>query len=346
MSRAGKAPVAVGVIGAGALGKEHIRRLCTAVGGVRVALVAEPGAQNAAFVREKYGIETVDDGAALIESPDVEAVVIASPDATHEALTLACIEAGKPVFCEKPLAATAEGCRRVMEAEQAAGRRLVQVGFMRRYDKHHRELHSLLRSGAIGAPLLVHAVHRNPTMAPGYTSAMQISNAAIHELDALRFLLGEEVVRCRVEKARKSTHAGLVQDPLLVLMETQSGTLIDLEVFTHCRYGFDIGMEVVGEEGTAALPPSASVTKKHDGARTLREYDFWQERYFQAYDLEFQDWAAHLPGEPAGPSAWDAAASALLADACIRSLESGREEAVDIPKPPAFYRQALAQKAP
>lgn len=331
----------VGVVGVGALGSQHIHRLCTAVAGVQLTLVAGKGPENTEKMRQQYGVEAAADGFELIASPKVEAVVIASPDDTHLPLALACIAAGKPVFCEKPLAPTAAGCRQVMEAEEKAGRRLVQLGFMRRYDKHHRQLRAAIAEGAIGEVLMAHCVHRNPAMPQGFTSAMEVSNAAIHELDALRFLLGEEVVRCRVEKARPSRHAAGVRDPMLLLMETESGVLIDIEVFTNCRYGFDIRCEVVGEEGTLSLPQSASVVLKQKAARSTREYNYWQERYHQAYDLELQHWAQSLPtGRAAGPSAWDGYAAAVMADALIRSIETGADEPVELMEQPALYAGA------
>lgn len=102
-------------------------------------------------------------GAALITASHVDAVLVASSGPTHAEHVLNAIAVGKPVFCEKPLATTAVDCLRIVEAETAYGSRLVQVGFMRRYDEGYRELKRLLDSGGIGAPLMVHCVHRSPT---------------------------------------------------------------------------------------------------------------------------------------------------------------------------------------
>ena len=102
-------------------------------------------------------------GEELIASDGVDAVLVTSWGATHEAYVLAAIAAGKPCFCEKPLATTAEGARRIVDAEVAHGKRLVQVGFMRRYDAGYRMLKQVVDSD-IGPPLMVHAAHRNPTV--------------------------------------------------------------------------------------------------------------------------------------------------------------------------------------
>ncbi|MBF3332676.1 Gfo/Idh/MocA family oxidoreductase, partial [Leptospira borgpetersenii serovar Ballum] len=106
--------------------------------------------------------EVYADGQDVIKAQDVDALIVTAWDPTHEAFTLGAIEAGKPVFCEKPLAMTAEGCRRIVDAEMKAGRRLVQVGFMRPYDAGYQALKGVIDSGEIGAPLMLHCAHRNP----------------------------------------------------------------------------------------------------------------------------------------------------------------------------------------
>ena len=107
---------------------------------------------------------------------------------------LAAIAAGKPVFCEKPLATTQEACLRIIEAEVAFGRRLVQVGYMRRYDAAYRALKAVVDSGEIGAPLLMHCAHRNPSVPAHYTREMAITDTAVHEIDMVRWMFGEEIV--------------------------------------------------------------------------------------------------------------------------------------------------------
>ena len=173
---------------------------------------------------------------------------------------LAAIKAGKPVFCEKPLATTAEACLRIVEAEIASGRHLVQVGFQRRYDKGYRALKKAIDDGAIGAPLMIHCAHRNPSVPEAYVSDMAIVDTFIHEIDALRWLIDDDYVSAQVLVPRntKHTHAKL-NDPIIVLLATKSGVRIDGEVFVNCRYGYDIQCQVVGEEGVASLPEPESV---------------------------------------------------------------------------------------
>src|SRR5215470_13348361 len=144
----------VGVIGVGMIGQDHIRRLTHVLSGARVAAVTDVDVDRAKSVASGLpGARTHETGQDLIHDDEVDAVVVCSWGPTHEEYVLACIEAGKQVFCEKPLATTEQACLRIMDAEMAAGRRLVQVGFMRRYDAAYQALKKTVDSGAIGAPL-------------------------------------------------------------------------------------------------------------------------------------------------------------------------------------------------
>lgn len=161
---------------------------------------------------------------------------------------LAAIAAGKPVFCEKPLAVTAQGCRNIVDAEAKHGKRLVQVGFMRPYDQGYRALKQVLTSGQIGEPLMLHCAHRNPTVGEAYTTDMAITDTLIHEIDVLRWLLDDDYVSVQVVFPRKSPKAfPHLKDPQIVLFETAKGTRIDVEIFVNCQYGYDIQCEVVGK---------------------------------------------------------------------------------------------------
>ena len=185
----------------------------------------------------------------------MDAVLVASWGPTHEEHVLAAIAAGKPVFCEKPLATTEEACLRILDAEMASGRRLVQVGFMRRYDAGYQALKAALGDGGIGTPLLMHCAHRNPSVPPyGFTTEGMITDSAMHEIDLVRWLFDEDIVAAGILKPRRSSEAGAdLHDPLIVLLEMASGILVDVEVFVNARYGYDIRGEIVGERGTVSL---------------------------------------------------------------------------------------------
>ena len=211
---------------------------------------------------------------------------------------LACIAAGKPVFCEKPLATTQDACRRIVEAEVAAGRRLVQVGFNRRYDPAHRALKQAIDGGAIGAPLLAHCAHRNASVPAHYTRDMSIADTAIHEIDELRWLFGTEIVAVQVHTPRRSSRGGALQDPLLVLFEMADGVLVDLEVSVNVHYGYEIRCEVSGETGTVELADPAPVRIRREGAVAGLVPADWRERFALSYDIELP--SGSTPSPPRG----------------------------------------------
>ncbi|MFF5564033.1 Gfo/Idh/MocA family protein [Streptomyces sp. NPDC012623] len=333
--------VRIGVIGAGMIGQDHIRRLTQVVTGTRVTAVFDIDAARAEAAAAPVGARALRSGAEVIGSADVDAVVVTSWGPTHAEHVLAAVAAGKPVFCEKPLATTAADCLKIIEAETAHGSRLVQVGFMRRYDAGYREMKGVIASGAIGEPLIVHCAHRNPTAPASYTSAMAAQDTAVHEIDVLRWLLDDEIRSVQVLKPRRTRnrHEHL-QDPQIMLFETAAGVRIDLEVFVNCRYGYDIQCETVGEEGLVRLPDPATVAVRGAGRNSTGVLQDWQGRFEGAFDTEFREWAASVATgtEPTGPSSWDGYAATVITDALVQALESGaviRVEALE--QRPAFY---------
>jgi myo-inositol 2-dehydrogenase / D-chiro-inositol 1-dehydrogenase len=267
-------------------------------------------------------------------------VLVASWGQAHEEQVLAAIEAGKPVFCEKPLAPTSRACLRIIDAEVASGRRLVQVGFMRRYDVGYQALKAVVDDGSIGAPLMMHCAHRNPSVPPyDFSTEMSITDSAVHEMDLVRWMFGEEVVAVSVLKPRRTSKAAAgLHDPLIVLFETASGVLVDDEVFVNAGYGYDIRGEIVGESGTAALADHAEVTVAAAGRRGGGVPADWRTRFARAYDAELSDWLKSVAeGTSAGPSAWDGYAAAVITDSCLEALRTGRRTEVSMRERPDLY---------
>lgn len=331
----------IGVIGAGAIGRDHIRRCSQVLQGARVVAVNDINRDNATGVVEQLRLDArvYDDGHALINASDVQAVLVTSWGPSHEEFVLAAVAAGKPVFCEKPLAVTAQGCKNIVEAEAKHGKRLVQVGFMRPYDRGYRALKQVLTSGQIGEPLMLHCAHRNPKVGEAYTTDMAITDTLIHEIDVLRWLLDDDYVSVQVVFPRKSSKAlAHLRDPQIVLFETAKGTRIDVEIFVNCQYGYDIQCEVVGETGIAKLPEPSSVQMRSNARLSNEILTDWKERFIDAYDVELQGFINDvLAGQLQGPSAWDGYAAAVTADACVAAQLSGEVVPVSLPPRPSFY---------
>ena len=335
----------IGVIGTGNIGTDHIAKLSGRIAGARVSAVFDIDADRAAQVASTAGAKAHASALDVIGSPDTDALVLASPGPLHPEQTLACFEAGKPVLCEKPLATTSEDCLRVLDAEVALGRRLVQVGFMRRYDAAYRQVKATVDAGTVGEALMVHAVHRNPSVPASFTADMSMTDSVVHEFDTFRWLLGTEIRAVTVLAGKRSPRAAAaMRDPQLVLMEMADGVLVEVESFVNCQYGYDVRCEVVGSEGTVTLenPTGSAVTVA--GARAQGVPADWRVRFDQAYHVELQEWVDGVTaGVVAGPSAWDGYAATAVGEACVRSLAEGGGVEVDLAAQPALYaRQGTA----
>jgi myo-inositol 2-dehydrogenase / D-chiro-inositol 1-dehydrogenase len=341
--------VNVGVIGVGMIGQEHIRRLTYVLSGARVAAVTDVDLDRAKSVAQGLPgeVRVHETGQDLINDEGVDAIVVASWGPTHEEYVLASITAGKQVFCEKPLATTREACERIVDAEVATGKRLVMVGFMRRYDDAYRAMKKAITDGEIGAPLMFHSAHRNPSVPPHYVSDMIINDTCVHDIDVARWLLDTEITATRVVKPRKNSRASEhLTDPLLILFETATGAVIDVEASINIQFGYDIRGEVVGESGTVELAESTQVIVKREGRYGGRVPDDWRERFVRAYDVEFQEWIdAVKAGASTGPSSWDGYAATAVCDAALEALHGGDRVEVPLRVKPDLYVAAPGQGA-
>jgi myo-inositol 2-dehydrogenase/D-chiro-inositol 1-dehydrogenase len=331
--------VNVGVIGVGMIGQEHIRRLTTTVPGARVVAVSdvdEARAREAAALLA--GVQVYALGEDLILAREVEAVIVASWGPTHAAFVMAAIKAGKPVFCEKPLATTEADCSAILDAETAFGRRLVQVGFMRRFDPQYLGMKETIASGAIGAPLIFQSGHRNPSVPAHYTGDMALTDTAVHDIDIARFLLDDEPAAISVRAPRRNSRAGDVADPLMTLIDMRAGALVAIETSVHVAYGYDIRGEVIGESGTVSLAERNDVVVKANGAFMGRVPSDWPERFGAAFDAEFRAFiAAASEGRVAGPSAWDGYVATVATLAGVKALKTKKREPIKLRPRPRLY---------
>ncbi|EIW20499.1 MULTISPECIES: Gfo/Idh/MocA family protein [Pelosinus] len=333
----------IGVIGTGAIGEDHIRRITNTLSGAKIVAVTDVNVEQAKAVikNQKLDAKLYESGHGLIQAKEVDVILVTSWGPTHEEFVLAAIAAGKPVFCEKPLATTAEGCARIVESEVKHGKRLVQVGFMRRYDKGYYALKDVVTAGKIGEPLIVHCAHRNPVVGDNYTTDMAITDTMIHEIDVLRWLLDDDYVSVQVVYPRKTQKASShLRDPQIILIETAKGIRVDVEVFVNCQFGYDIQCEVVGETGIARLPEPANVLMRSEAKRSVEILTDWKKRFIESYDIELQGFIdAVNQGQPNGPSAWDGYAAAVTADACVKAQQTGEIVPVTMKQRPAFYNK-------
>ncbi|MGW3198062.1 Gfo/Idh/MocA family protein [Streptomyces sp. NPDC001118] len=330
----------VAVLGAGHMGADHIRRLDQVVSGAQVMAVADPDVERAKDA--VAGIDSVtvhQDPVAALDAPGVAAVLIASPGPAHEEALLAAFARGLPVLCEKPMVPDSTGALRIVEAEARLGRRLAQIGFMRRNDSEYRRLKALLDGGSLGRPLMLHCTHRNVSSPEHFTSAMLINSSVSHEIDAARWLLGQELTAVTVLRPTPSAGApeGLL-DPQFVLFETAAGALVDVEVFVNCGFGYQVRCEAVCERGSARIGAEHTMVVTTAGDAREEVAQDYLVRFAGAYDREVQAWVdATRRGRVTGPSVWDGYAASVVAEAGVRALETGGRVTVELAPRPDLY---------
>lgn len=339
--------VRVGVIGTGHIGTEHVDRLMTLVNGSEVVAVTDISKEAAQHVLDKYPtIKFYSTAEELIHATEVDAVVVTCINNLHAPYVLLAVEAGKPVFCEKPLGNTADEIRKIMEAEEKTGKHLVNVGFMRRFDSGYQAMKSEIRSAGMGHPCISYCTHRNVGDWVGRITDMDnartVVGTAIHEIDVMSWLFDDPFVSAEIIYGKDADYTKAYdgfRDPYILCMKTQSGIAVLLEVSMHCEFGYDIQCSVVFERGVAQMPTPSCIEKKFASQKTSQLETTWKNRFREAFDKEMQAWIdSILTGKPRDvATTWDGYRAAVMADACIRAFSSGKTEICNLPKRPAFY---------
>jgi myo-inositol 2-dehydrogenase/D-chiro-inositol 1-dehydrogenase len=334
--------IAVGVIGTGGMGTRHAFNIQRLVDGAFISAVHDTDqsrADRAASLCDSA--VRFDDPLKLIESSIVDAVLITSPDDTHAEMTLACLRTGKPMLCEKPLATTVEDTLKIVQAEVKIGRRLVSVGFMRRFDPQHAAVREAVVSGELGAPLLWKGVHRNASAPYGASGATILTNSAGHDMDSARYLLGEEVLDVSVYgiKTRPDLHDD-TRDLIILNMKMSNNCLAVGEVFVNADYGYEVSAEVVCQYGTVVTQQPDKVMLRQKSHRGFYVSADWLSPFEDAYIAEDRAWIESLQNNQnfKGASAWDGYVTMAVTNACIRSLNTGTTIPVDTIQKPELYQ--------
>jgi len=326
--------IAVGVIGAGVMGAEHARIIGHEISGARLAGVSDADASRAQkAVAGVKGAKIFTAAEDLIADASIDAVLVASPDETHHPYVLASISAGKPVLCEKPLATTTEKCLEIVEAEKRAGKQLVMVGFMRRFDPGYVEMKAAIDSGNIGDVRILHCQHRNQTAPASFNGNMIITNALVHELDVNRWLLSTEYKNALVVPC-PAGQAGDCPDPMLYLFETEAGGLISAETFINCQYGYHVRAEAVCTKGTVSLLSPSNTHIRSDMREATPFPAIWIPRFRDAYRNQNQAWvdgirSGTLPKD--GATAWDGMVATTLAEQLVAAMQTGVRTSLQLP---------------
>ncbi|MGE4548149.1 MAG: Gfo/Idh/MocA family protein [Intestinibacillus sp.] len=329
----------IGLVGTGGIGRTHIERINTKLQGAKVVACADPAGAFGLSVAEKYGIRGYENPLDMINDPEIDAIMCTTADQYHEEYVMASIKAGKHVFCEKPLAPKADACKRIVEAEIAAGKKFVQVGFMRRYDSGYKQLKAAIDSGKYGEVLLLHCAHRNPEVVGYWDDTMAVENSMVHEIDVLRWLLGEDYATAEVRFGKSSRHSNGLHDPQIMILTTKSGVRIDVESYVNNRNDYHIKCEVVCEDAVLNMPQPDYISINAGGTTAHAMFADYAQRFGDAYDTEIQSWInATKEGRVDGPNAWDGYACQIAAAAASKARETQTIVDVVYDEMPDFYK--------
>lgn len=328
-------PLGFAVIGAGRIGALHARHLAGAIEGARLSVVADPD-ETAARAAAVGGAGVVADLNEALGHPRVDAVVIASPTSAHAEQLIAAAEAGKAIFCEKPVADDLAQTMAAMAVVERTGVPF-QIGFNRRFDPAYAELARAIGAGELGRVELFRSQSSDPRPAPeAYIASSSgfYRDSVIHDIDTARFVVGE------VERV---TALGRVMvDPLyakygdvdtsVLTLEFASGALGVLMNSRRTVYGHDLRVEVHAERGKlVAEDERATKLWRYDVHGVHGDfYDHFLDRFRDAYRRELQAFVdAVRAGQAPTPGARDAIETLRVADAATLSLEQGRPVRVD-----------------
>jgi myo-inositol 2-dehydrogenase / D-chiro-inositol 1-dehydrogenase len=326
------APLRIGVIGVGRIGRMHAELLAHKVQGAAVGAVYDAYQPVARDVAAELGVHAAASLAEILGA-DVDAIAICSSADTHADLVVAAAQAGKAVFCEKPVSLALAELDRALAAVAEAGVPF-QIGFNRRFDPAHASVRDAVLAGEVGDVHLVRISSRDPAPPPlAYvkTSGGLFLDMTIHDFDMARYLTGSEVVevfaRGAIRVEPSFAEAGDVDTALITLVH-EDGCLTAIDNSRSAAYGYDQRVEVFGSLGMAASENPHGHTGVVITARGEQRPAlpcFFLERYVPSYLLEWQAFVEAVKGGVTPPvSTRDARAPLVIGLAAWRSLREGR----------------------
>jgi scyllo-inositol 2-dehydrogenase (NAD+) len=297
--------IGIGAVGLGRLGVVHARNIARAVPRARLIAVCDMQADVARAAAAELGCACYTDVRQMLDNPAIDAVCVATPTAYHVEPVTAVAEAGKPLFCEKPLADNLADTLRLAQVIQDAGI-LCQMGFQRRFDPPYVEAKQMIRDGAIGRPVYFCAFSRDPFPPPPWAcdpakGGGLFIDMLLHDFDLARFLMDDEVAAVFADETNLVVDgAGINRfaDNVTVSLRFRNGALGAAHASMHAAYGYDVRSEVYGSAGNLLLgglnrtdltlcSTSAGVSRPHTFLPQSERPHFML-RFEQAYIAEMQ----------------------------------------------------------
>ena len=324
----------IGIIGAGRIGKVHMQSITYNVPTARVLGITDVFKDGLQELADKYGIEKVyNDYKEMLADKEIDAVLVCSSTDTHADISIEAAQAGKHVFCEKPVDLTPEKVQAVIDAVAKAGVKL-QVGFNRRFDHNFAHVRSLINDGKVGNLELIKITSRDPEPPPAEYAAVSggmFLDMTIHDFDMARFLAGSDVTEvyasatCLVDPA--IGEAGDV-DTAIINLKFENGALGVIDNSRRAAYGYDQRIEVFGSNGAAMAAndtPTNVTIMNAEGVTTDKPLYFFLERYMQSFRDEMIQFVDAVLNDKETPTTGvDGLNSILVALAAKKSVKEGR----------------------
>ncbi|MGB3735829.1 MAG: inositol 2-dehydrogenase [Ilumatobacter sp.] len=333
MSASSTTPIRFAVLGCGRIGTMHAEMLSRRVQGAAVSVVFDVVDAAAAAVADEFGCGVAASLHDAVTAGDVDAVAICTSTDTHVDAMVAAAQAGKDIFCEKPISLSIAEVDRGLAAVEAAGVKL-QIGFNRRYDPSHKAVADAVQHGAVGDVHLVNIISRDPGPPPiEYikVSGGMFNDMTIHDFDMARYVTGSEVVEVYAKGAVRVDpaigEAGDI-DTAVVLLTHANGVLTTIDNSRRAAYGYDQRVEAFGSNGKAASDNTHqfnSVLATEQGYLRPPLENFFLERYARSY---LDQWAAFMSyvrdGGPSPATGADGRAPLVIGTAALRSMQENR----------------------
>jgi len=324
----------IGLIGAGRIGKLHGEILTHRVPGVEIKSVAEIYADTVEKWVQRQKITTLTtDYKKILNDPEIEAVLICSSTDTHSQLIIESAQAGKHIFCEKPIDFDIQRIQNALSAVAKAGVKL-QIGFNRRFDHNFKKVREVVESGGIGEVHIVKITSRDPEPPP--ISYVKVSGGifldmTIHDFDMARYLCMSEVEEVYAQGAvlidPAFSQAGDV-DTAIVTLKFSNGAMGIIDNSRQAVYGYDQRVEVFGSKGCIEVKndfPNSATLSTADGVVSEKPHYFFLERYQASYVAELKAFvSAVLNDTPPPVTGLDGLQPVLIGAAALRSYKENR----------------------
>jgi myo-inositol 2-dehydrogenase/D-chiro-inositol 1-dehydrogenase len=324
----------IGIIGAGRIGKVHTETIVQSIPNAEVVSIVDTNLSVAEKLAKKFRINNYSaDYKDIINNSEIDAVVICSPTNTHSKYIIDASQAGKHIFCEKPIDLDLDTIQNALNIVDENNVKMM-IGFNRRFDPNFKKIKEMVLDGKIGEPHILKITSRDPAPPPAeYVSASggMFLDMTIHDFDMARFIVGSEVeeifVVAGVLVDPKIGEAGDV-DTALITLKFENGAMGVIDNSRKAVYGYDQRVEIFGSKGMIKVDNNSADNHNYysqDGVHSSLPLNFFMDRYIEAYANEIKEFTnAILEDKDVSVGGKDGLLAVMIGLAAKKSVEEKR----------------------